>query len=45
VGLREKTKNSLGKQEDIFFDELQSAVEQLYDVVMRDTNDGVIPLR
>jgi hypothetical protein len=43
-GLRGKTKKSLGKQEDIFFDELQSAVEQLYDAVMRDTNDGVIPL-
>lgn len=44
-GLRGQSKRSLGKQEGIFFDELQAAVEQLYDAGMRDTNDGVIPLK
>ena len=43
-GLRDHCKRSLGKQSDLYFDELQQAVEQLYDKVMDETNDGVIPL-
>jgi hypothetical protein len=44
-GLRGQAKQSLGKQADIFSGDLQTAVEELYDAVMRDTNGGVIPLR
>ncbi len=43
-GLRGKRKRSLGKQADLYFDELQQGVEQLYDKVMNETNDGFIPL-
>ena len=44
-GMRGKVKRSLGKHGDLYFDDLQAAVEQLYDQVMRETNDGFIPLR
>jgi hypothetical protein len=44
-GLRGATKRALGSRNDVFFDELQRAVEQLYDDVMERTNGGQIPLR
>lgn len=43
-GLCGRTKRSLGKQANLYGDELQHAVEQLYDRVMNETNDGIIPL-
>jgi hypothetical protein len=42
--VRGSRKRSLGKRANVFFDELQRAVEDLYDKVMGETNDGVIPL-
>lgn len=42
--LRGETKQALGGCQDVYFDELQHVVEQLYDRVMNETNDGVIPL-
>lgn len=42
--VRGARKQSLGKQADVYFDELQQAVEELYDNVMNETNDGFIPL-
>jgi hypothetical protein len=35
----------LGQRTDLFFDDLQTAVEHLYDTAMNETNDGCISLR
>lgn len=44
-GLRGVTKQALGSLADLYFDQLQHAVERLYDDVMERTNNGEIPLR
>jgi hypothetical protein len=43
-GKRGNTRKLLGRVADLYFDELQAAVEKLYDTVMDETNDGFIPL-
>lgn len=43
-GTRGNTKKLLGETSDLYFDDLQGAVERLYNRVMRETNDGWIPL-
>lgn len=44
-GRRGDKKQLLGEQADLFFDDLQGAVENLYDRVMNETNGGYIPVR
>lgn len=44
-GLRGRVRRVLGGRDDLYFDELQQAVEEVYDQVMRETNSGYIPLR
>ena len=43
--VRGNSKQCLGQQCDLYFDDLQTAVERLYDEAMNATNDGCIPLR
>jgi hypothetical protein len=44
-GMRGGPTQALGTRSDLYFDELQAAVEELYDDVMRQANNGFIPLR